>query len=811
MENNQLMKKQNGILRTINNLLEIIKSRVDKKYILSINSPEILKRDIKLIKRTLGVSQEYFSQIPTDLFFDEATNEYSLNRDGLLYWAFENGIELENMFESFKGRNDFSRIFSLYLDFKIQSKQEISCDYLEKIPPQLLKDKSIRDVLFPIVLQNSMNLEDVFKIFTKKGLKNYEIFDILGESAKDTILNNPQLFEKLLEYSDGLGLQIIVDKFFSKDELRQFFAREDLPERLKRLGELYKNDSQILSDLNPKMLSEKYKNIPLYKIQLISRIPELQESVLGLTEFELNLYTRMSRNISRKTDNWQEFENNILLNFKKGPYKQLIEDMQETAKQGKKISHEELEKLTNLFSGYAVNFDQENIFGIATREELKKYESIRDDVCDAILKNPQMDDEMLVPSLSKYMLKFRELSEIDRVKMAMLEKYYNLSLNEAMSLVKTFGQGIEDIKAEDIGEKVTIETIKAIKDICSCDDMKILRDMNNTSRISTELSQSVALRQEAHSIYENLYQESLYQVDECDRGEDTVYDGQNIKVYYPNTDFAMIVKRVRTLTDGNSMGLSLASVGNDSFKNYKDAWNCSKSTLRFKTSTSYMTPENLMYDLKGDYTQASQIMFGFAEGIGSSYSIDEMHNTDAVTPFITGDKLFREANGSEYKTPSVTEACTNKWYNELVINTVSQDENGNPIRMQPSYIVYIQENSQEDRENNLLWEESQKAAQQFGIPIVVLDREKIQLYERQQILEGCKCEGGKDDLKLMSKIWHYINRYGQDSLNKDVPLEIIKQVCQYSISPMQQYINGNSSIVTNTKEEQKKNSDMQEL
>ena len=70
----------------------------------------------------------------------------------------------------------------------------------------------------------------------------------------------------------------------------------------------------------------------------------------------------------------------------------------------------------------------------------------------------------------------------------------------------------------------------------------MLYEMNTTNGISTDLLQSVTLRQEVRRIYENLYRESLYQVNESDRGEDIVYDGQNIKVYYPGTDFAIVVK-----------------------------------------------------------------------------------------------------------------------------------------------------------------------------------------------------------------------------------------------------------------------------
>lgn len=814
MENNQLMEKENGIIRTIKNLLEIIRSKVDKKYILSINSPESLKRDIKLTKRTLEVDPEYFSIIPTDLFLDEETNEYVLKEEGLLYWAFDNGIELENIFGSLKEREDFSRIYSLYLEFKVQSGQEISNDYLEKLPSQLLMDKRVRDILFPKLLQNTTNLEKLFEVLNGQGMRNYEIFDILSDSAKKTISSNPQLFEKLLEYSNGQELQIIINKFYTKDELKQLFDREDLPETIQRLGELYKNDSQILRDLNPKMLSKNYQKIPLYKIQLISRIPELQETVLSLKEFELNLYIRMSNSISSKTNNWQEFENNILMNLKKGSYSQLLENMQESARLGNKISHDELEKLTNLFSGYSVNFEQGNIFGITTREELQQFENIRDEACDAILKNPQMDDEMLISPISKYTANFRSLSEIDRVKMAILEKYYNLSINEAMSLVKTFGQGIEDIRVEDVGAEVTIEKIKDIKAICGCEDIGELYEMNNSNRTSIALSQSVELRQDARGIYEKLYQDSLYQINEKDRGEDTVYNGVKIHTYYPGTNFSMIAKRVSTL-DGVDLRASIQGIN---METYKEAWEDSGRKVRFKTSTSYMTPENLMLLSDGIGVYRPQIILGFSNGIGSEFSIDEMYSTDEATPCVAGDKLFREAQNSNYQVPTTLEACTgvnemySKFlYNELVINTVSQDENGNSIKMQPSYIVYIQENFQEDKENNVLWVESQKAAQQFGVPIVVLDREKIQQHEREQIVEGCKSKDANDDKMLMSKIWHYINRYGQENLINDVPSKIMDQVIQYNISPMQHHINSISKVSKKPIEEQLLEGEEQEV
>ena len=117
-----------------------------------------------------------------------------------------------------------------------------------------------------------------------------------------------------------------------------------------------------------------------------------------------------------------------------------------------------------------------------------------------------------------------------------------------------------------------------------------------------------------------------------------------------------------------------------------------------------------------------------------------MYTHDAHTVFYTGDTINMVDNG-KYMFPETLETNTNNEYNEIVINTLNHDENGNITKMQPDYIVYIKEKSQlgmEDIENDPIWVNSKRIASEFEIPIVMIDREKVMENEKNKIKEKKK-------------------------------------------------------------------------
>ena len=158
---------------------------------------------------------------------------------------------------------------------------------------------------------------------------------------------------------------------------------------------------------------------------------------------------------------------------------------------------------------------------------------------------------------------------------------------------------------------------------------------------------------------------------------------------------------------------------------------------------------------------------------------------DAQTPYYGGDDIYQDFKGS-YVTPSTLEMNTDNQYNEVVINTLAIDENGQMTKMQPDYIVYISKQSESNLEGlevDPVWEKSKKAASEFGIPIVVIDREKVKEAEREKIANMSEHLVGKpgsnEVLRFVKKVGHYIHRYGVESIFEYGPPDKISFLKKY--------------------------------
>lgn len=700
----------------IRGVFEMLKFKVNGSYKSNNNSPEKMEQELKHIKEILSKDLNYFKEIPEELLLFGEKEGVELSENGILQYAFKMGFTIENM------------------------------------PPKLFKNVKIRNKIIHQSIIQQGSIVNVVNVLKARGRGNEEILNVLSDASNKLIAQNPILFDELLTYSGTQTLQTVIDKIFMNNQLNEMF-KEELPDKVARLKELYENYPTMLEYVSSKILLPPYKRISLHKLQLIVRIPKMRSTLINMNNYELELYARMSSDIKESSNGWQEFENNILLNFKQNTYKELINDLMEKSKLDEKMTREELQKLTSLFIGYSIDFQSGNTFNITRREELRNFDHIKELTCDIVLKNPKLDDEEIIKPIMKYLKSFISLSMIDRMKMAILEKYYNLSLKEAEAIIRTFGDGIEELEIDDVEEKKTVEIIKSIKEVCKCHNIDVLKSIKCATL--TDLSQSILLRQNIRSIYQKMYQDTLYQIDEKDRKGNVYYDGKSIPVYYPEENFAMLVKRI--------IPNQLNEVS------YEETWEELGKPLRYKTSVSYMTPENLL-DMKG---MCPQIIFGFSAN--ESYSIDEMYNKDNVTPFLSGDELFIDEYDSKYEAPSKLNANTYGGYNELVINTLLQNKEGRMEKTKPSYIVYIQENQKEDKESNQLWKASLKAAKDFRIPIVVLDREKIRQQQREQITNKY-LENRKADDRLLAQIYHYIERYGRETLEDVIPMEIMEKV-----------------------------------
>jgi hypothetical protein len=89
----EVKKERKGIGKIINNVVELIKSKVNKDYILSESSPEFLKRNRDLILKTIKMDCKYLNQVADDILLEELSQQ-SLPINGIIDTAFKSGYQL---------------------------------------------------------------------------------------------------------------------------------------------------------------------------------------------------------------------------------------------------------------------------------------------------------------------------------------------------------------------------------------------------------------------------------------------------------------------------------------------------------------------------------------------------------------------------------------------------------------------------------------------------------------------------------------------------------------------------------------------
>lgn len=527
----------------ISDRFEIIKSKLNKNYLLNSKSPAILKEDVNLIIRTLENDLTYIDK-----------------------------IDLSIISNSEKGKIIFDFIFT----------NNIS---LDTIPLSWLKDSSILNEFVSSYLHNSKDSTVLLPYMKSHGISNEVYIDILSKIPKEEIQSKPEIIEQLISDADDVSLSTILEKIFNKEELQTFMENTQLPHNLSKLAELYSRDPRVLKNIDIRLLGEKYDCISINELHLFSRIPDVQSTLLNLSDYNLALFSRISKRMSSKTDNWLAYDGMILSNISNGNYSALLDDLFQEAKNGDLITTDTIDTLSLLLSSK----NQNNTFNITTKEELDNYDSIRENVCNIIINNPDYDESELDGDIIKHLKNFKELGSEDRLKLALLQKYYCITFEEAIDIVNTFGNDISEIQTDSTEKQQVIEIVQAIRNICECDDISLLQEIGKMPIITqSDISPCVILEQQCKELYGELYQQQLYQPMESDKMKDVMYGDKSISVYKPADFKGMLVKRVKS---GFNIYSALNDVNTDS---YSGAWKDFGKNMRYKTSLSFMTPETLL-------------------------------------------------------------------------------------------------------------------------------------------------------------------------------------------------------------------------
>lgn len=474
-------------------------------------------------------------------------------------------------------------------------------------------------------------------------------------------------------------------------EIETIFAKHNIDAKGKAIfKKLFDQNTDLLETINFGILSDRF--ISKLTFEELSRIicdKKFQDTLINLDDNQYALFFKLKETFLTK-ENWITGSNIIVKALNDPNFSELSASISLTAR-------------TDILKSYFNVINQEqNYFGIKSIEQLENYEQIRNNVCNSILNNPEN-----IQGLTEHI---QSLSELDRVKFATIEKNFGISLTQAKLLCQKYGFNIENVQ-EIVGNEKIHTFLKNLTQIISSDSIEQIEklelaeiNIENFNAIDTEIRKSFA----------QMYNDKFYKPKEEDLIEVIEIDGKKVPIYNAGTNFYMC-----------SHVVGAFSHKNNGEQSYQQSWNIPKRTNHV-FCTRMISNESL------ELAKEDQIGYGFTDFDNSALVASapwDMASMELNKQFDTvgamdSERTMAACEGSSSRFLTPMEQANNT---RLDGNETNWDRfNSNGEKKQPSYIICIADSmSNDEYKNNKNYQDSLIVASQFGIPLVMLDREKI--------------------------------------------------------------------------------------
>lgn len=508
----------------------------------------------------------------------------------------------------------------------------------------------------------------------------------------------------------------------------EFYDRQEQEQVNKMLEDMLSRNKDLLDTLDIRILKSNY--LEIFEKPLLERIvadKNMQRDILELSEEELKVFGFL---LQYKVTDQKERITNIntrsLRNIKLNELQNLSES-------------DKTKTISILLSG--------SEFRLSDLSELNNYYEKRRNACKQIIDNPNVIEEYdydtywkRIESGEKIDIPYGIIDEMqqlnvdERIRFAIIETKYGMSLEKARELYRTFGKDVDKIEQT---EETRI--IKEIKQILEEKDIDILKHI--------DLSENPANYEGTMNIIPNLrnsylkkYQNTLYQVKE----EDYIGTQEGIKIYNvlginnDNANFNMILTAI-----GGVYAYS------HDFSDMKKDWD--RADSNHAISCSY---------IGNDFLGVTDTAFLLGFSDIKANELIHSRNQDAGA----GDSIFEPYAKSEFLIPE-TQINTSKGYNEMVLER-KIEEDGKLVNRMPTYAVFLAENINDiSDENNAKWRNAKQMAKQLNIPIVVVDVQKCLELEWQKTQDMITIIKESKRMDLIPEVIHKLeNNRGYDGL-----------------------------------------------
>lgn len=565
---------------------------------------------------------------------------------------------------------------------------------------------------------------------------NNQLVEYKGNPIKKWFTN---IFDKI---KSRIGFSKLWDKNIEDEINRQFPNELEQKEAKGLLKELLTRNKKLLETLDIRMLDKDFINLfGKAKLERIITDKLLQENILELSKEQLQVY-------------------DYILNYNLVNFNERIGNLSPYCCRG--LNLEELQDLSERDRLKAISIILSNSgFNLSNLSELNNYYENRREMCIQIINNPQKAKEEYEKNMNfeeeifpfGLLYEMQDLSNLDRIRYAIIEAKYGMSLEKARNLCSAFGNDIDKIEQSE-----DTRVIRELKDILQENDINKLRQINLDENYAN-YEGTINIVPNLKNAYLHQYQQTLYQVNEED------YIGtQNVKVKGKKVDVKVynVLGKNNDRADFNMILTSLGGIYclNHNYNDLKADWD--RADKNHTISCSYIGNDFLgvvdeNYLIAFDDIQENELLQAQNQDAGSVDS-----------PFDMWEDLER----NKFLTPQ-NEINSSKRYNELLVER-KVERDGKLVNRKPTFAVFIAETINDiNNDKNYRWKETKRMAAELGIPIAVIDGTQCAKLEFEKVREMVRAVKEEKRMDLIPEIIYKIeNNRATTGILKDVRNEI---------------------------------------
>lgn len=547
------------------------------------------------------------------------------------------------------------------------------------------------------------------EIYDNDDYYNEEYYQVLCKKAK-----NLQQYISKYNITDPLTKVILGQEWMDYDLVKKELQKISLSEsQFKRFEKIKSNNNAWYETMNPLMLDDKYSFLDKY-MDFITTDIRIQQLILSLDDNSLNLFSKMYEKIDRETSNAIPYISRILgligtsvtaslmtfQNYNGGMFRKKNQSFSNLslAFQNEQLTEHDLDLLIFIFSNN--NFD----FNVNSISDLRGFENELLDFVNESMNN--------FKNQSGY-----SPDDINNIKSTILMRSFGIQLDYAKSILEKFNlNGIEFDKDNNY-----ISMYRSIYNVVNETDVNklftIYDNISNNCEFSLDYMTISLFENGMRDIFLRHLTSSTFK---CDGNNYEIQDG--VKIFDAGTDFKVILTSVGAYKPEMETQLNYSQYWNSN--SIRSHGNCCSLIANNNLSTA--TIRNICLGFSN--FEDGMLLLSGSNDLNSTPTSRQINSQDHFGKFMSANSLIDNTRSD---------------YNELVFERRDLSSTREHYKKNPDYVVMFEElidndvNNQElDEETKQLLSEQErikgislKAAQDFDIPIVKINREKCAVSE----------------------------------------------------------------------------------